>query len=478
MDYKTTAEPKAWAGEVPVFCAHDDIVDVLTLIPNPKNPNTHPEEQVELLGRIIRATGWRQPITVSKRSGFIVKGHGRHLAAQAAGLTKVPVDYQEYASEAEEYADLVADNRLAELSEIDKAMMADVFKEIDPAEIPVELTGYTEEEFDDLKDLFSDKEIIEEIEEDMVPPAEIDEESFTKPGDVWLLGRHKLICGDSTKMATYKALMGDEVAKLIITDPPYNVDYTGATEARMKIKNDSMDDASFRRFLTDAFTSMATYAEPGAAFYIWHADSEGLNFRLAAKEAGFKVRECLIWVKNQLCLGRADYQWIHEPCLYGWKDGAGHYFIDDRKQTTVHEAQCLDLAKLTKQELVALISQYMPPPESQTTIIREKKPLRSDLHPTMKPIKLISRIMMNSSKHDWIVLDPFSGSGTTLITAEKTGRIARCIELDEHYCDVIVKRYVMTTGRRDIKLIRNGEEMPANAVSEIFAGLDEEEADE
>lgn len=337
MDYKTTAEPKAWAGEVPVFCAHDDIVDVLTLIPNPKNPNTHPEEQVELLGRIIRATGWRQPITVSKRSGFIVKGHGRHLAAQAAGLTKVPVDYQDYASEAEEYADLVADNRLAELSEIDKAMMADVFKEIDPTEIPVELTGYTEEEFDDLKDLFSDKEIIEEIEEDMVPPAEIDEESFTKPGDVWLLGRHKLICGDSTKMATYKALMGEEVAKLIITDPPYNVDYTGATEARMKIKNDSMDDASFRRFLTDAFTSMATYAEPGAAFYIWHADSEGLNFRLAAKEAGFKVRECLIWVKNQLCLGRADYQWIHEPCLYGWKDGAGHYFIDDRKQTTVYD---------------------------------------------------------------------------------------------------------------------------------------------
>ena len=362
MDYKTTAEPKAWAGEVPVFCAHDNIVDVLTLIPNPKNPNTHPEEQVELLGRIIMATGWRQPITVSKRSGFIVKGHGRHLAAQAAGLTKVPVDYQDYASEAEEYADLVADNRLAELSEIDKAMMADVFKEIDPTEIPVELTGYTEEEFDDLKDLFSDKEIIEEIEEDMVPPAEIDEEPFTKPGDVWLLGRHKLICGDSTKMATYKALMGDEVAKLIITDPPYNVDYTGGTEARMKIKNDSMDDASFRRFLTDAFTSMATYAEPGAAFYIWHADSEGLNFRLAAKEAGFKVRECLIWVKNQLCLGRADYQWIHEPCLYGWKDGAGHYFIDDRKQTTVHEAQSLDLAKLTKQELVALISQYMPPP--------------------------------------------------------------------------------------------------------------------
>ena len=478
MEYKTEATPKALAGGVPVFCAHDAIVQTEKLVPNPKNPNQHPSDQIALLARIITATGWRQPITVSTRSGFIVKGHGRLMAAKEAGLTEVPVDYQNYASEAEEYADLVADNRLAELSEIDNAMLAEVFKGIDPAEIPVELTGYTEDEFNDLQGLLADEDILDEIEEDMVPAAEIDEEAITKPGDVWILGKHKLICGDSTKTKTYKALMGDEVARLIITDPPYNVDYTGGTEARMKIKNDSMDDASFRRFLTDAFSSMATYAAPGAAVYIWHADSEGLNFRIAAKEAGILVKQCLIWVKNALVLGRQDYQWIHEPCLYGWIDGAAHYFIDDRKQTTVHEAPKLELEKLTKADLIAMIQNFISQetPETHTTIIREKKPLRSDLHPTMKPIKLISKIMTNSSKRGWVVLDPFSGSGTTLITAEKTGRIARCIELDEHYCDVIVKRYVMTTGKTDVQLIRKGKEQPRD-VFEVLLDT-ETESDE
>lgn len=266
MEYKTEATPKALAGGVPVFCAHDAIVQTEKLVPNPKNPNQHPSDQIALLARIITATGWRQPITVSTRSGFIVKGHGRLMAAKEAGLTEVPVDYQNYASEAEEYADLVADNRLAELSEIDNAMLAEVFKGIDPAEIPVELTGYTEDEFNDLQGLLADEDILDEIEEDMVPAAEIDEEAITKPGDVWILGKHKLICGDSTKTKTYKALMGDEVARLIITDPPYNVDYTGGTEARMKIKNDSMDDASFRRFLTDAFAAWRLTPRPERLF--------------------------------------------------------------------------------------------------------------------------------------------------------------------------------------------------------------------
>lgn len=480
MEYKTEATPKATAGGIPVFCAHDAIVQTEKLVPNPKNPNQHGSDQIALLARIITATGWRQPITVSTRSGFVVKGHGRRLAAIEAGLTEVPVDYQNYATEAEEYADLVADNRIAELSEIDQAMLADVFKGIDPAEIPVELTGYTEDEFEDLKNLFEDEDIIEDIEEDMVPATDIDAESITKPGDVWLLGRHKLICGDSTKPGTYKALMQDETARLIITDPPYNVDYTGGTEARMKIKNDSMDDASFRRFLTDAFSSMVTYAAPGAAVYIWHADTEGLNFRIAAKESGIPVKQCLIWVKNSLVLGRQDYQWIHEPCLYGWIPGDSHYFIDDRKQTTVFEAPKVELEKLTKANLIALLQNFMrtPTAEEKTSVIREKKPLRSDLHPTMKPIKLISRIMTNSSKRGWIVLDPFSGSGTTLITAEKTGRIARCIELDEHYCDVIVRRYVMTTGKTDVSLIRNGKEQPTSAYAELLDNEEDEEREE
>lgn len=470
-DYKSTAEPKATAGGVPVFCAHDAIVEVEKLVPNPKNPNKHPEEQIALLGRIIKATGWRQPITVSNRSGFIVKGHGRLMAALGAGLTAVPVDYQEYTSEAEEYADLVADNRLAELSEIDNAMLADIFKELD--EIPTELTGYTEEEASDLVNIFADEEINDQIEEDLVPEARLDADPLTRPGDIWQLGEHKLICGDSTKAETYAALMGGEKARLIITDPPYNVDYTGGTDKALKIKNDNMGDEAFRQFLTDAFVNMAQYGAPAAAVYVWHAASEGLNFNAAVKKAGIQLKQCLIWVKSHFSLGRQDYQWKHEPCLYCWLPGDNHYFIDDRKQTTVVEQEQLELNKLTKAELVAILSHYMSPPEAQTTVLYEKKPLRSDLHPTMKPIKLIARLMTNSSKRGWIVLDPFMGSGTTLITAEKTGRIARGIELDPYYCDVIVRRYILTFGAMEIKLIRNGKEQPPEVWETLLDNLEE-----
>ena len=259
-DYKTEAKPKATAGGVPVFCAHDAIVAIDKLVPNPKNPNQHPEEQINLLGRIIKATGWRQPITVSNRSGFIVKGHGRLLAAREAGITAAPVDYQEYATEAEEYADLVADNRLAELAELDKGKLAELFAEFDPETL--ELTGYSEEEAEDIQNLIADMDINAEIAEDMVPAAEIDEEPVTEPGDVWILGKNKLICGDSTAAETYEALMGDERASLIITDPPYNVDYTGKTETQMKIKNDNMSAAAFLGFLTEAFQKMAQYGRP------------------------------------------------------------------------------------------------------------------------------------------------------------------------------------------------------------------------
>lgn len=258
--YKTAATPKATAGGVPVFCAHDAIVDIDKLIPNPKNPNKHPKEQIELLGRIIKATGWRQPITVSNRSGFIVKGHGRLFAARAAGLTAAPVDYQEYASEAEEYADLVADNRLAELAEMDKGKLAELFAELEPGAI--KLTGYSEEEAEDIQNLIADMDINAEIAEDLVPAAEIDEEPVTEPGDVWILGKNKLICGDSTAPETYEALMGDERASLIITDPPYNVDYTGKTETQMKIKNDNMSASAFLGFLTEAFQKMEQYGRP------------------------------------------------------------------------------------------------------------------------------------------------------------------------------------------------------------------------
>lgn len=449
---------------IPVYSAYDEIKSIEALKPNPKNPNTHSEEQIALLAKIIKEAGWRNSITVSTLTGLIVKGHGRLLAAEYGGFTEIPVEYQHYDTEADELADLVADNRLAELAEMDKAKLSEIFAELDPEKL--ELTGYTPKEAQDLQDLMADIDVNAESAEDTVPAAEFDEEPVTLPGDIWILGKHKLICGDATEPATYAALMGDELAKIIITDPPYNVDYTGKTAAALKIKNDNMNDGAFRQFLTDAFGGMSKYGTPGAAVYIWHADSEGLNFRMAMAAAEIPVKQCLVWVKNNMILGRQDYQWKHEPCLYGWIPGGNHYFIEDRKQTTVHEATSLDLAKLKKHELIQFINKHLQHPLPCSTIY-EKIPQRSDLHPTMKPIKLISRLMTNSSRRGWLVLDPFAGSGTTLITAELTGRVARCIELDPYYCDVIVRRYMDTIDTDGVACLRGGKLAPPEDIARI-----------
>jgi len=453
------------ADGVEVFCAYDTIADINKLKPNPRNPNAHSDEQVALLARIIRQQGWRNCITVSDLSGYIVKGHGRLMAAQEAGFTEVPVEIQHYATESDELADLIADNRIAELSAMDKAQLAELFASIDLEKI--EMTGYTEEEAQELQDLFADVELEEEMADDIVPAADFDNEPVTQAGDVWLLGKHKLICGDSTDGNTYKALLGDELAQMIVTDPPYNVDYTGKTADALKIKNDKMSNNGFLQFLTAAFKCMANACAPGAAVYVWHADSEGLNFRKAYMEAGLLLKQCLVWVKNVMVLGRQDYQWRHEPCLYGWAPGKAHYFINDRKQTTVQEYQDIDYSKLKKDELLEIIKELISPPCEQTTIY-EKKPTKSALHPTMKPIKLFTRLIRNSSKLGWIVLDPFGGSGTTLIAAELTGRVGRCIELDPYYCDVIVRRYIQTCGGANVECLRGGKLATADAIARIF----------
>lgn len=243
--------------------------------------------------------------------------------------------------------------------------------------------------------------------------------SRTQRGDIWQLGNHRLMCGDSCKEEDIHKLMGDEFADLYLTDPPYNVNYEGATKDKLKIQNDSMDDESFRGFLTDAFLSANAVMKGGAAFYIWHADLEGFNFRYAVKSVDWQLRETLIWNKNQLVMGRQDYQWKHEPCLYGWKSGAGHAWYGDRKQTTV---------------------------------INFDKPQRNGEHPTMKPVGLFGYLMQNSSKEGDIILDSFGGSGTTIIASEQLNRRARVMELDEHYCDVIVDRWEKLTGKEAVKL--------------------------
>lgn len=264
---------------------------------------------------------------------------------------------------------------------------------------------------------FSLKQGDEAVEDDYEEPENL--EPRTKRGDIWQLGEHRLMCGDSCNEEDVKRLMDGELADLFLTDPPYNVNYEGATKDKLKIQNDSMDDESFRGFLTDAFLSANAVMKGGAAFYIWHADSEGFNFRYAVKSVDWQLRETLIWNKNQLVMGRQDYQWKHEPCLYGWKSGAGHAWYGDRKQTTV---------------------------------INFDKPQRNGEHPTMKPVGLFGYLMQNSSKEGDIILDSFGGSGTTIIASEQLNRRARVMELDEHYCDVIVDRWQELTGKEAVKL--------------------------
>ena len=409
------AEPREMAGNIPVFCSFDEIKPLESIIPNPKNPNTHPKEQITLLSNIISSQGWRMPIVVSTRSGFIVKGHGRLEAAKAAGMEAAPVEYQNYGTEAEEYADLIADNRIAELSIIDEKMLTELLAELE--EEYQELTGYSEDELTDLlSELESETESYTEVDADdyEIEPPPI---PTAKRGNIYQLGRHKLMCGDSTNPDDVYALMDGATCSLLITDPPYNVNYEGGTDDKLTIQNDNMDDKSFRLFLASAFKCADNVMKPGAAFYIWHADSEGYNFRGACRDNDWKVRQCLIWRKNSLVLGRQDYHWQHEPCLYGWKDGAAHLWNSDR---------------------------------SQTTILDFDKPQRNGEHPTMKPVDLFAYQIQNNTKKDDYVLDLFGGSGTTLVACEQLGRVSFTMELDPRYVDVIVRRYEQLTGEKAV----------------------------
>lgn len=265
-------------------------------------------------------------------------------------------------------------------------------------------------------------------------------------GDIWRLGDHVLMCGDSTKANDVARLMDGVSADMLLTDPPYNVDYEGGTKDKLKIANDKMSDAAFDTFLTAAFESANQAMKPGAAFYIWHADSKGLAFRQALSNAGLTLRENLVWVKNAIVLGRQDYQWKHEPCLYGWKDGAAHYFVDDRSQSTAIEDAGIDYRKLKKEELLKIVLE-LTSPRIATTVIHENKPSRSDIHPTMKPVKLMARLIKNSSKPGQTVLDLFGGSGSTMIACEQLKRKCFMMEFDPKYCDAILARWEKLTGR-------------------------------
>lgn len=379
-----------------------------SLIPYAKNSRTHSDEQVAQIAASIKEWGFTTAVLVDEL-GSIIAGHGRVLAARKLGIESLPVMVATGWTDAQKRAYIIADNKLALNAGWDNEMLSLELGELGDLGFDLELTGFSDDEIKAL----SPEDVPEGLTDpDDAPP--LPDTPITRPGDIWLMGNHRLLCGDSTSVDDVETLTDGQMVDMWLTDPPYNVAYEGKTKESLTIENDSMGDDQFRQFLRDSYTAADTVMKAGAVFYIWHADSEGYNFRGAAKDAGWNTRQCLIWKKSSMVLGRQDYHWQHEPCLYGWKGGAAHLWASDRKQTTILEFD---------------------------------KPARNGDHPTMKPVALFEYQLLNNTKGGDIVLDSFGGSGTTLIAAEKNGRVARIMELDPKYCDVIVQRWQDFTGK-------------------------------
>ena len=402
------------------------------LTPYANNARTHSDEQVAQIAASIQEFGFNNPVLVDSNNS-IIAGHGRVLAARILELDKVPTIKLDHMSEAQRKAYILADNKLALNAGWDQGLLAIELEAMADAGFDVNLTGFSIEELDGI---FGDKRKGDAGEDDVPDPQPI---ALTELGDVWQLGKHRLICADSLDSETYNALMGDDVADMVWTDPPYNIDYH-STDGK-SIENDNMEVGAFENFLSTAFAMARGYTEPGAAIYIAHSEAFSTSFRKAAAQSGWSIRQCLIWVKHHFTLSRQDYQWQHEPILYGWNPDGSHRWHGGFSHSTVFDDE-IDLTKLKKEDLVKLMQDM----RSEMTVLRENKPGKSPLHPTMKPVELVSRMMLNSSAYNQIVLDPFGGSGTTLIACEKHRRRCRTIELDPVYADVIVNRWQDYTG--------------------------------
>lgn len=401
------------------------------IIPYEKNPRKN-DEAVKYVAESIKQFGFKVPIVIDKNN-VIVAGHTRYKASKKLGLKEVPCIVADDLTEEQIKAYRLADNKVAELAEWDIDLLGEELDSI----LDIDMCDFGFEASED-----EEEQLVVEDEFD----AELPEEPKAKLGDIYQLGNHRLMCGDSTSITDVDRLMDGNKASLLVTDPPYNVNYEGTAG---KIMNDSMDNDSFRQFLRDAFATADVAMNDGAVFYIWHADSEGYNFRGACYDVGWKVRQCLIWVKTSLVLGRQDYQWKHEPCLYGWKDGS-HFWNGGRKErTTITDFDIFELRDKNKEELLKFIEQYCCDNEDiETSIIYEEKPNKNADHPTMKPIKLLARSIRNSSKENDNVLDLFGGSGSTLITCEQLNRKCFMMELDPKYVDVIINRWEQFTGKK------------------------------
>jgi DNA modification methylase len=414
---------------------------------NPRKDLTPEDREYQKIMRSIKAFGYVDPIIVNYDM-TVIGGHQRLKVLKDLGYEEIECVVLEVDKDQEKALN-IALNKIS--GEWDTDRLKDLFADLDTGAFDVELTGFDYAEIEALMNQTPEQEVVEDDFNIETAAKEI-KQPITHKGDIWQLGRHRLICGDSTDAATIAKLMGGKQARLIVTDPPYNVNIEGSTG--LKIKNDNMGDSAFYEILLNAHKRMFESAEPGCPIYVFHADTEGLNFRKAYIAAGFKLSECLIWVKNSLVLGHQDYHWSHEPILYGWREGAAHHWYGERDKDTVLE-DAISISKLKKDEMVALLKELLKGREN-TTIIREDKPSRNDVHPTMKPLKLIGTLIKNSSRNGDIVLDSFGGSGSTLMAAEQLGRTCYTSEFDEIYCDVIVKRWEDFTNDKAM-LIEGGE---------------------
>ena len=393
-----------------------EYLPIADLLNYERNARTHSDEQIDQLVASIKEFGFTNPVLIDENNELIA-GHGRTAAATRLGLDEVPAVRLTGLSKNQIKALRIADNQLALNAGWDLELLSQELQELETDGFDLELVGFDDNFLDDILDgsFMEDNGSDEPADDEPAPEPPEDPVSVT--GDLWLLGKHRLLCGDSTSIDAVDKLCDGGLIDLLVTDPPYNVAYEGKTEDALTIQNDDMSDQEFRQFLRDVYSAADSVMRPGAAFYIWHADIEGYNFRGAAHDIGWQVRQCLIWNKNSMVLGRQDYHWKHEPCLYGWKAGAAHYWGSDR---------------------------------SQTTVLDFNRPNRNGEHPTMKPVDLIEYQIKNSSKRGDLVLDLFGGSGTTLIACDNTGRVARMMELDPKYVDVIVNRWQNLTGKQAV----------------------------
>lgn len=434
------------------------LADMIPATYNPRKALKPDDPEYQEIMRSVEAFDYSDPIVLNY-DGTIIKGHQRRVVMMDMGYTHAWVIVLEIKDKQKEKALNIALNKIT--GKWDNEILKNLLLELDLNGYDFTVTGFHRDELEDLIQL---TDIPQEATDDGFDPDEAAasiETPITNRGDVWQLGRHRLMCGDATEPADVASLMGREKLDLVITDPPYNVNYgektdflrrAGHGKGRDGIANDKMSTGGFYSFLLAAFQNMGDAMRTGAAVYVFHAESTGLAFRQAYEEAGLKLSQCLVWEKNAFVMGRSDYQWRHEPILYGWKEGSAHYFVNDRTQDTVILEDMPEFKSMKRQELLAFIEKMFRDFKDQQTVLFENKPNRNPLHPTMKPVPLIGRLMNNSSRPGWNVGDFFGGSGSTLMAAEQLGRAAFLMEKDERNCDVIVQRWEAYTGKKAVRI--------------------------